>query len=122
MITCKARGYILMGLPLCLVDAFTERPFAGNPAAVCFLDEPANVDWMQDLAREMKVSDTAFLVKESDGYNLRWFTPESEVALCGHATLASAHILWERGYLPTDAQARFFTKSGLLMAERNGKW
>jgi predicted PhzF superfamily epimerase YddE/YHI9 len=104
------------------VDAFTDTPFAGNPAAVCVLPEAADEAWMQDVANEMNLSETAFLVQQEDGYNLRWFTPAAEVDLCGHATLASAHILWEQGMLPTDAAARFFTRSGLLGAVRKGLW
>lgn len=102
------------------VDAFTERPFAGNPAAVCILEGPADENWMQQIAAEMNLSETAFLHPEGDGYRLRWFTPTVEVELCGHATLASAHVLWEEGHLRPDQQARFFTKSGLLTASRNG--
>ena len=104
------------------VDAFTPRPFAGNPAAVCVLPEPREEEWMRDVAREMNLSETAFLVPRADGYNLRWFTPAVEVELCGHATLASAHILWEAGFLQPDQQARFHTLSGLLTAERAGDW
>ncbi|HET8841435.1 MAG TPA: PhzF family phenazine biosynthesis protein, partial [Ktedonobacteraceae bacterium] len=104
------------------VDAFTNRPFAGNPAAVCLLEEPADAVWMQQVAREMNLSETAFLVKQGDIYNLRWFTPAVEVDLCGHATLASAHILWEQGYLPQGQQARFSTKSGVLTAEQQEDW
>lgn len=111
-----------MNLPLFQVDAFTNQPFAGNPAAVCVLDEPRDEVWMQHVAREMNLSETAFLCKQADGYDLRWFTPAVEVALCGHATLASAHILWEQGYLPTVFQARFHTQSGLLTAERRADW
>lgn len=104
------------------VDAFTDKLFAGNPAAVCVLAEAADERWMQHLANEMNLSETAFLVKEEDGYQLRWFTPAVEVELCGHATLASAHILWEQGFLATDRPARFFTKSGLLSAVRKNSW
>ncbi len=104
------------------VDAFTSRPFAGNPAAVCILQRPAGEQWMRDVAREMNLSETAFLVPESDGYRLRWFTPAVEVDLCGHATLASAHVLWEGGHLSAAAQARFHTRSGLLLAGRRGDW
>lgn len=111
-----------MSHPLFQVDAFTDRPFAGNPAAVCLLDEPGDPTWMQRVAYEMNLSETAFLFRQNDGYSLRWFTPLVEVDLCGHATLASAHILWEQGYLPTNTQARFHTKSGLLTAERRGDW
>jgi predicted PhzF superfamily epimerase YddE/YHI9 len=111
-----------MSLDLFQVDAFTDRPFAGNPAAVCFLDEPRDPAWMQDLAREMNLSETAFLQPAGDGFGLRWFTPAVEVELCGHATLASAHVLWETGKLDPAATARFHTLSGLLTAERRGEW
>jgi predicted PhzF superfamily epimerase YddE/YHI9 len=111
-----------MGPEIFQVDAFTDKPFAGNPAAVCVLPEAADEVWMQDVANEMNLSETAFLVQQEDGYNLRWFTPAVEVDLCGHATLASAHILWEQGLLPPDAQARFFTRSGLLSAVRKASW
>ena len=104
------------------VDAFTDRPFAGNPAAVCVLPEPADERWMQHLANEMNLSETAFLVEREDGYHLRWFTPAVEVELCGHATLASAHILWEQGFLAPDRPARFYTRSGLLSAVRKDQW
>lgn len=111
-----------MSLPLFQVDAFASHPFAGNPAAVCLLDEPRDDAWMQSVAREMNLSETAFLHKQEDGYSLRWFTPAVEVALCGHATLASAHVLWEQGYLAANAQARFHTQSGLLTAKRHADW
>jgi PhzF family phenazine biosynthesis protein len=108
--------------PLIQVDAFTDTPFAGNPAAVCLLDGPADKAWMQALAGEMNLSETAYLVPVEDGFNLRWFTPAAEVDLCGHATLASAHALWEAGRLGPDAPARFHTKSGLLTCEKKGEW
>jgi PhzF family phenazine biosynthesis protein len=104
------------------VDAFADKPFAGNPAAVCVLPEAADEAWMQHLANEMNLSETAFLVRQGDGFNLRWFTPAVEVELCGHATLASAHILWEQGFLPPDNPARFYTKSGLLSAVSKDTW
>ena len=104
------------------VDAFTNKPFSGNPAAVCILAKPRPERWMQNVAAEMNLSETAFLLARDDGYNLRWFTPAIEVDLCGHATLASAHVLWETGHLPPQAQARFHTKSGLLTAQRDGDW
>ncbi len=111
-----------MGIPITLVDAFTSVPFAGNPAAVCVLTEPRDAHWMQLVAAEMNLSETAFLNREADGYALRWFTPEIEVELCGHATLASAHVLWQEGHLPPGQQARFMTRSGLLTADRTGDW
>ncbi len=111
-----------MGLTVFQVDAFTDTPFTGNPAAVCITPMPRDEHWMQNLAREMNLSETAFLHPQEDGFNLRWFTPLVEVDLCGHATLASAHILWEKGYLKPDEQARFYTRSGLLTAEYRGGW
>jgi PhzF family phenazine biosynthesis protein len=104
------------------VDAFTDHPFAGNPAGVCILTAAAEDAWMQSVAREMNLSETAFLVAQADGYNLRWFTPAAEVRLCGHATLASAHTLWETGILQDIEEARFQTLSGLLTANRRGDW
>ena len=102
-----------MGIAITQVDAFTNRPFAGNPAAVCILPKAPEERWMRDVAREMNLSETAFLVPRDGGYHLRWFTPAVEVDLCGHATLASAHVLWEEGHLPAGAEARFQTRSGL---------
>jgi len=111
-----------MGLKIFQVDAFTERPFAGNPAGVCILPEPRDDGWMQNVAREMNLSETAFLQRRGDGFNLRWFTPAVEVDLCGHATLASAHTLWEQGVIRPEDRARFHTRSGLLTARRQGEW
>jgi PhzF family phenazine biosynthesis protein len=111
-----------MPLRITQVDAFTNRPFAGNPAAVCILPTPAQPAWMLDVAREMNLAETAFLVPQRDGYDLRWFTPSVEVDLCGHATLASAHVLWEDGHLKPEVQARFHTRSGLLTADRRESW
>src|SRR6185436_7043237 len=105
--------------PLFLVDAFTERPFAGNPAAVCILPSWKEDTWLQAVAQEMNLSETAFLVKQPDHWDLRWFTPKVEVDLCGHATLASAHILWQQSHV-TSNEIRFLTKSGVLKANRNG--
>jgi PhzF family phenazine biosynthesis protein len=108
-----------MGIRVVQVDAFTDRPFSGNPAAVIVLDEPGDAGWMQNVALEMNLSETAFLVRRQDGdFDLRWFTPAIEVDLCGHATLASAHVLWEEGHLQPDVQARFHTRSGVLTADR----
>jgi PhzF family phenazine biosynthesis protein len=100
------------------VNAFTDRPFAGNPAAVCLLPSARDTEWMQLVAREMNLAETAFLVREGRGFQLRWFTPTMEVDLCGHATLASAHALWESGHLAPGEIGRFHTRSGLLTAER----
>ncbi|MBV7333637.1 PhzF family phenazine biosynthesis protein [Chloroflexi bacterium TSY] len=106
-----------MSIPIIQVDAFTNEPFRGNPAAVCLLPKAREEQWMQAVAAEMNLSETAFLVKQKDGYDLRWFTPTVEVNLCGHATLACAHVLWSEGHLPCTEVARFHTKSGLLTAQ-----
>ncbi len=111
-----------MPQPIVQVDAFTAKPFSGNPAAVCVLDEPRDERWMQSVASEMNLSETAFLYPENNGYRLRWFTPTVEVALCGHATLASAHVLYESGALERSQQVRFQTKSGLLTADEEDGW
>ncbi|MDB4950753.1 MAG: phenazine biosynthesis protein PhzF family [Gemmatimonadetes bacterium] len=111
-----------MPQPIVQVDAFADRPFTGNPAAVCILEQPADARWMQDVAMEMNLSETAFLHPVEEGWSLRWFTPAVEVDLCGHATLASAHVLWEEGRLRPDEEARFHTRSGLLTARREGAW
>lgn len=122
-----------MGLSIVTVDAFTDVPFAGNPAAVCVLPAgKADEKWMQDVAREMNLSETAFL-RSRDGtgpeggskargfksFDLRWFTPAVEVDLCGHATLASAHVLWEEGHAAANEKLHFHTRSGLLKAQRS---
>ncbi len=109
-------------LAITQVDAFTSEPFGGNPAAVCVLEEPRSERWMQLVAREMNVSETAFVVRGKDAHGLRWFTPTVEVDLCGHATLASAHVLWSTGQHPADRPARFDTRSGTLTATRRGDW
>jgi PhzF family phenazine biosynthesis protein len=111
-----------MSLVIDQIDAFTERPFAGNPAAVCLLEKAPDDSWMQLVAREMNLSETAFLLPRGSEFGLRWFTPVTEVDLCGHATLASAHFLWEQGHLAADRPARFHTRSGLLTAEKKGSW
>lgn len=111
-----------MGQTIYQVDSFTSRAFTGNPAAVCILTSPGPETWMRDVAREMNLSETAFLVPKENGFHLRWFTPTVEVELCGHATLASAHVLWETGVLKPEEPARFHTLSGLLTAERKGEW
>ena len=111
-----------MGPPIFHVDAFADEPFAGNPAAVCLLDEPRGDTWLQHVAREMNLSETAFVIRQPGGFGLRWFTPTTEVELCGHATLASAHVLWEEGRLALSAVACFRTRSGLLRARRREGW
>jgi PhzF family phenazine biosynthesis protein len=108
-----------MTVPLFHVDAFTDRPFGGNPAAVCLLPSWREGGWLQAVAREMNLSETAFLVRNADGFDLRWFTPKVEVDLCGHATLASAHVLWQYGRAAGD-EIRFSTRSGPLKARRHG--
>src|SRR5438270_10049364 len=100
------------------VDAFADQPFRGNPAAVCLLDRERDAAWMQSVGAEMNLSETAFLLPHADGWSLRWFTPTIEVALCGHATLASAHALWEEKLLAPNETARFHTKSGVLTAKQ----
>ena len=106
-------------LSLFQVDAFTDRPFSGNPAAICLLDCERNTDWLQAVAAEMNLSETAFLLEQGDDFSLRWFTPTTEVDLCGHATLAAAHVLWEQRLLAPNTTARFHTRSGLLRATRS---
>ena len=110
--------------PLFHVDAFASAPFTGNPAAVCVLETTADPGWMQAVAAEMNLSETAFLhpldAADAGRFGLRWFTPTVEVDLCGHATLASAHVLWETRRLPIDTPARFHTRSGTLTARRAG--
>jgi PhzF family phenazine biosynthesis protein len=119
MMPAGAYASAAMSIPLVQIDAFADAPFRGNPAAVCILPAARDEAWMADVAREMNLSETAFLVRRPDGsFDLRWFTPAVEVALCGHATLASAHALWERGLLGQGEPARFHTKSGLLTAAR----
>lgn len=101
------------------VDSFTDQFFKGNPAGVCILDNPAPESWMQDLAAEMRHSETAFLLDGEPGepYSLRWFTPKVEVDLCGHATLAAAHVLYSTGSVPDTL--RFTTRSGILSTTRD---
>ena len=114
-----------MAQPIIHVDAFTAVPFAGSPAAVCILPSARDAGWMQHVAREMNLSETAFVVPRDGAaaeFELRWFTPTVEVDLCGHATLASAHVLWENGRIAGSATARFHTRSGLLTAARRGDW
>ena len=116
-------------IPTFHIDAFTLGSgissgscFSGNPAAVCLLEEPADPAWMQAVAEELNLSETAFIHQEGEGFRLRWFTPKVEVPLCGHATLAGAHALWESGALARDIPARFFTLSGELLATSREEW
>lgn len=107
---------------LYVVDAFADRPFHGNPAAVCLLEAPAAPGWMQNVSREMNLAETAFVVPRGKEFDLRWFTPTTEVDLCGHATLASAFLLWNLKRLAPESEARFHTRSGLLICKREGSW
>ncbi len=109
-------------IPVYQVDAFSDRAYGGNPAAVCLLKEPADTGWMQAVGAEMNLSETAFLWPEGATYRLRWFSPLREVDLCGHATLASAHVLWESGVVKESVAVRFQTRSGELVASRLGDW
>ena len=103
-----------------VVDAFTNRPFTGNPAAVVPLDRWRDKVWLQNVAMEMNLSETAFLVPNADGLDLRWFTPKVEVDLCGHATLASAMVLSHLGKLSDGAEVNYSTRSGILKAFHSG--
>lgn len=111
-----------MAIKIFQVDAFASKPFTGNPAAVCLLEEPKPDDWMQSVAAEMNLSETAFVVRsdapEKNRFQLRWFTPKVQVDLCGHATLATAHVLWECGWLPENELAVFDSRSGELKGEK----
>lgn len=107
---------------LYVVDAFAAAPFTGNPAAVCILDAPAEEGWMQSVAREMNLAETAFLSPIEGGYWLRWFTPALEVDLCGHATLASAFALWNQCRISESEDARFHTRSGWLTCRKRDDW
>jgi len=110
-------------IPLLQIDAFTSEAFKGNPAAVCLLEAPKPADWMQNVAAEMNLPMTAFVVPRQipNEADLRWFTPEGEMPLCGHATLASAHALWETGRIGETEDAHFHTASGELICRRAGK-
>ena len=115
-----------MSLKVVQVDAFTDRPFGGNPAAVCITPSPIAAEKMQAIAAEMNLSETVFLYplgsSDADGFSIRWFTPVTEVALCGHATLASAHVLWSEGYLSADTAIKFKSQSGWLGAQLKDGW
>lgn len=110
----------MRAVPCLQVDAFTDKPFAGNPAAVCLLEDERDAEWMQAVAAEMNLSETAFVRPLEDGFELRWFTPVVEVDLCGHATLASAHVLWSEGIVDDGMPIHFDTKSGVLECQRRG--
>src|SRR5690349_2254105 len=108
-----------MTIPLYRVDAFADRPFSGNPAAVCILPAWGEPRWLQAVARELNLPMTAFLVEQADAFDLRWFTPSAEVDLCGHATLAAAHVLSQRRPV-RDCELRFSTRSEILKANVHG--
>jgi PhzF family phenazine biosynthesis protein len=108
-------------IPIFQIDAFTDRPFRGNPAAVCLLDRERDAGWMQAVAAEMNLSETAFVRPLASGFELRWFTPAVEVDLCGHATLAAAQALWTAGAVAAEQPIEFHTRSGVLTASRNGQ-
>jgi len=107
-------------VPCVVIDAFTDRPFSGNPAAVCLLEAAADPAWMQAVAAEMNLSETAFVYPEDDVFGLRWFTPTVEVELCGHATLATAHALWSLEIVEPESEIRFATQSGVLTCSNDG--
>jgi PhzF family phenazine biosynthesis protein len=111
-----------VGFDIFQIDAFTASPFQGNPAAVCLIPGPWSKGKMQEMAREMNLSETAFVYRQEDGFSLRWFTPLTEVSLCGHATLASAHVLYETGLMDRREPIRFHTLSGLLTALCTADW
>jgi len=102
------------------VDSFTNKPFTGNPAGVCILDNDCPDELYQQIAREINYSETAFLIRQNDNYKIRWFTPKTEVNLCGHATLAAAHILYEYQYCDPSSVIRFDSQSGRLIAKKTG--
>ncbi|KAA5539443.1 PhzF family phenazine biosynthesis protein [Roseiconus nitratireducens] len=105
------------------IDAFADQPFTGNPAAVCVLEKFPSDGWMQSVAAEMNLSETAFVVpaNQPDHYELRWFTPRVEVDLCGHATLAAAHVIWQAQFSENNAAVNFATRSGNLRCLREGE-
>ncbi|MDS3860407.1 PhzF family phenazine biosynthesis protein [Thermosynechococcaceae cyanobacterium BACA0444] len=109
-------------IPLFQVNAFTDRPFSGNPAAVCLLHEDREPAWLQGVAAEMNLSETAFLLPQGQDFQLRWFTPTLEVDLCGHATLAAAHVLLNQNLVPADQPMTFHTRSGPLIARQVGNY
>jgi PhzF family phenazine biosynthesis protein len=118
----KPEKILFMNIPFYQVDAFTNRPFSGNPAGVCILEMPMADHLLQSIAAENSHLETAFLLRTPEGYRLRWFSPLMEMPLCGHATLATAHILWETGWEPADKPLRFATHSGVLTATREDGW
>jgi PhzF family phenazine biosynthesis protein len=118
----KANGEVSMNIRYFQVDTFTNKRFTGNPAGVCLLGEPISDELMQKIAAQTNLSETAFLLGGVDHFLLRWFTPTIEIALCGHATLATAQILWESGILAPATSAQFQTKSGLIRVDKKDDW
>jgi PhzF family phenazine biosynthesis protein len=104
------------------VDAFTTEPFKGNPAGVCILDYEPSVQWMQNIAMEMNLSETAFIFPGKDCRMIRFFTPEIEVPLCGHATLSASHILYEANMVNADEEISLLAKAGMLKVCKSGGW
>lgn len=111
-----------MIIPVYQVDTFTDKPFQGNPAGVCYMMDHRSDRWMQAVAMEMQLPDTAFFQQSEKGFRLRWFTPSQELSLCGHATMAAAHVIWEIDLVAPDKPVQFETKSGLLQATREGEY
>ena len=108
--------------PIYQVDSFTDAPFTGNPAGVCWLMGHRPDEWMQQVAFEMNLSETAFFMQKNNSFRLRWFTPAVEVDLCGHATLATAHVIWQSEIVGPSESIHFETRSGRLTASREGEW
>jgi PhzF family phenazine biosynthesis protein len=104
------------------VDAFATEPFKGNPAGVCILDSEPPLTWMQNIAMEMNLSETVFIYPGKDSREIRFFTPESEIELCGHATLSASHILYETGIVRSDEEIMFSSKAGVLIIRKQGDW
>ncbi len=104
------------------VDAFTSEPFKGNPAGVCILNSEPSEEWMQNIAMEMNLSETAFVWPGQDCRIIRFYTPEAEIHLCGHATLSSSHILFETGMVKSNEEIRFSSKAGILVIKKDGDW
>lgn len=104
------------------VDAFTSRPFKGNPAAVCIMDHEPEKEWMQNIAMEMNLSETAFVFPGKECRIIRFYSPEAEIPLCGHATLSASHILYEAGVVKADEEIRLSSKAGELVIRKNGEW
>ena len=104
------------------VDAFTTQPFKGNPAGVCVLNDEPSESWMQNIAMEMNLSETAFVFPVNDIRTIRFYTPEAEIVLCGHATLSASHILYETGIVKSDEEIKFSSKAGVLLIIKHGDW